>query len=208
MIVVVFLKKLLVYVLIAMVFLLSLDGLDIQGQQEHQIIGRYLSGVDLIYPYGIQVTDSKIFLLDQNWVKKFDKRTHQYLSQFSITDASFEAPSPDWKNLLISNLISDHYLKTYSSGFTNPMRDRFKVQYWHSLFLDENENCIILGDGIIYRFDSESGKLIKAIDLKTILITLTPLRFVSESLEAEVSWEASTQKVTITYPRSGKKESE
>lgn len=37
--------------------------------------------------------------------------------------------------------------------------------------------------------------------------TMIPLRFVSESLEAEVSWEASTQKVTITYPRSGKKES-
>jgi len=35
--------------------------------------------------------------------------------------------------------------------------------------------------------------------------TMIPLRFVSESLEAEVSWEASTQKVTITYPRSGKK---
>jgi len=31
--------------------------------------------------------------------------------------------------------------------------------------------------------------------------TMIPLRFVSESLEAEVSWEASTQKVTISYPR-------
>jgi hypothetical protein len=38
--------------------------------------------------------------------------------------------------------------------------------------------------------------------------TMIPLRFVSESLEAEVSWEASTQKVTITYPKRGKKKSE
>ena len=34
--------------------------------------------------------------------------------------------------------------------------------------------------------------------------TMIPLRFVSESLEAEVSWEASTQKVMITYPKKGK----
>jgi hypothetical protein len=31
--------------------------------------------------------------------------------------------------------------------------------------------------------------------------TMIPLRFVSESLEADVLWEASTQKITITYPR-------
>jgi len=30
---------------------------------------------------------------------------------------------------------------------------------------------------------------------------MIPLRFVSESLEAEVSWEVTTQKVTISYPR-------
>jgi hypothetical protein len=32
--------------------------------------------------------------------------------------------------------------------------------------------------------------------------TMLPLRFVAESLGADVQWEASTQTITITYPKS------
>ena len=31
--------------------------------------------------------------------------------------------------------------------------------------------------------------------------TMLPLRFVAESLGADVQWEASTQTITITYPQ-------
>jgi len=55
-----------------------------------------------------------------------------------------------------------------------------------------------LVNGRVTAIDSTNAKVVPQI---LNGLTMLPLRFVAESLGADVRWEASTQTITITYPK-------
>jgi hypothetical protein len=73
-----------------------------------------------------------------------------------------------------------------------------------TISLDGNELTLVIGkssalvNGKSTPIDSTNSKVVPLIlNSRTML----PLRFIAESLGADVQWEASTQTITITYPR-------
>ena len=161
-------NKIIICVLIS---LLSLCALSTKGQQESIIVGSGFLKDDLIYPYSIQVTNSKIFLLDLNWIKVFDKKTNRFLKQIDLRKYCQNDDPVDWKDLFLSDLMGGNYYNLLPNQFSIP--PSWEEKYWHSIYLDDKENCIILGEGYIYIIDSNSENLLKTIDLFTILPKLS-----------------------------------